>query len=67
VVPEPLRRWFALNPIVVLIDAGRGILLHARWPDASALLRAGAISLALYALGVWLIARLTPRYVKLPT
>lgn len=67
VVPEPLRRWFALNPMAVLIDAGRGILLSARWPDWVALGRVALISLALYAFGAFLIARLQPRYVKLPT
>jgi lipopolysaccharide transport system permease protein len=66
-VPEPLRHWFVLNPIVELVDAGRGILMHARWPDWIALGRVALISLALYAFGAFLIARLTPRYVKLPT
>jgi lipopolysaccharide transport system permease protein len=66
-VPENLRRWFVLNPIVELVDAGRGILMHARWPDWIALGRVTLISLALYAFGSWLIGRLTPRYVKLPT
>jgi len=65
-VPEPMRRWFAWNPIAVLVDAGRGILLHARWPDWLALGRVALISLALYAFGAWLVARLHPRYVKLP-
>ena len=65
-VPEPMRRWFAWNPIAVLVDAGRGILLHARWPDWYALGRVALISMALYAFGAWLIARLHPRYVKLP-
>ena len=64
-VPLALRGWFELNPIAVLIDAGRGILMYARWPDWAALGRVALISLALYALGSFLIARLTPRYVKL--
>jgi homopolymeric O-antigen transport system permease protein len=66
-VPEPARHWFALNPMAVLVDAGRGILMHSRWPDWIALARVGLISLALYAFGSYLITRLTPRYVKLPT
>jgi lipopolysaccharide transport system permease protein len=66
VVPESVRHWFVLNPIAVLIDAGRGILLHARWPDWFALGRVALISLALYAFGAFLIQRLTPRFVKLP-
>jgi len=66
-VPESLRRWFLLNPIVELVDAGRGILMYARWPNWIALGRVALIALALYAFGVFLIGRLTPRYVKLPT
>ncbi len=66
-VPPELRSWFELNPIAVLIDAGRGILMYARWPDWAALGRVALISLALYALGSFLITRLTPRYVKLAT
>jgi lipopolysaccharide transport system permease protein len=66
-LPPTLRRWFALNPIVELVDAGRGILIRAQWPDWWALGRVALISLALYAFGTFLITRLTPRYVKLPT
>jgi lipopolysaccharide transport system permease protein len=66
-LPASLRHWFALNPIVELVDAGRGILMHAQWPNWYALGRVTLISLALYALGSILITRLTPRYVKLPT
>jgi lipopolysaccharide transport system permease protein len=66
-VPEPARRWFMLNPIAVLVDAGRGILIHGRWPDWLALGQVAAISAALYALGSFLVMRWRPRYVKLPT
>ncbi|HSN01241.1 MAG TPA: ABC transporter permease [Rudaea sp.] len=66
-IPPELRRWFELNPIVDLIDAGRGILMYARWPDWIALGRVTLISLAFFALGTYLIQRYTPRYVKLPT
>jgi lipopolysaccharide transport system permease protein len=66
-VPEPMRAWFALNPIATLVDAGRGILMHAQWPDWLALGRVTLISLALFAVGTWLVARWTSRYVKLPT
>jgi homopolymeric O-antigen transport system permease protein len=66
-VPERLRRWFVLNPIVELVDAGRGILMRAQWPNWAALGRVALISIALCALGAFLIDRLTPRYVKLPT
>jgi lipopolysaccharide transport system permease protein len=64
-VPQPMRTIFELNPIAELIVAARGILLHAQWPDWFALARVTVISLALYAFATFLIARLTPRYVKL--
>lgn len=64
-VPEPWRKIFMLNPIAELVDAARGILMHARWPDWAALTRVGLISLVFYALGAFLIARLTPRFAKL--
>lgn len=66
-VPERLRFWFAWNPMAVLVDAARAIMMHGQWPDWSALGRVTLISLALYVFGVWLISRLHHRYVKLPT
>lgn len=64
-VPASLRQVFMLNPIAELIDAARGILLHARWPDWYSLTRVTLISLVLYAIGMLLITRLTPRFTKL--
>jgi len=46
-LPPPLRRWFELNPIVELVDAGRGILMRGVWPDWFALGRVALISLVL--------------------
>ena len=33
VVPDALKGWFYLNPMVSLIDAWRSVLLHGRVPD----------------------------------
>lgn len=66
-VPEPWRAAFKLNPVAVLVDAARGILMYGRWPDASALLQVAAISLFMCLLGAYAVIRLTPRYVKLAT
>ncbi len=66
-LPPVLRHWFELNPLVELVAAGRGILMRGEWPDWFGLGRVALISLVLYAFGAWLIQRLTPRYVKLPT
>ncbi len=66
-VPEPWRALFKLNPIAVLVDAARGILMYARWPDWGSLLQVALISLAMCVLGGLSVTRLTPRYVKLAT
>ncbi len=66
-LPPGLRDLLALNPMVVLIDALRGILMHAQWPDWSALGRVALISLALYGIALFSIQRLAVRYVKLAT
>jgi lipopolysaccharide transport system permease protein len=67
VVPQPWRGVFMLNPIAVLVDAGRGILMHGAWPNWSALGVVALISFALYVGASLLLLRLTPRYVKLPS
>lgn len=36
-VPERLRPWFRLNPLVGLLEAWRDVLLRGRWPDAGSL------------------------------
>ena len=66
-VQPPLRQILDLNPMVELLDAVRGILMHDAWPDWIGLFRVAAISALFYALALLLIARLTPRYVKLPS
>lgn len=64
--PVAMQHWLAINPIAQLIMAGRAILMYGTWPDWAALGRVALVSIALYALGVFMISRLTPRYVKLP-
>lgn len=64
-VPSPLREVLALNPIAVIMEAARGILMHGLWPNWIGLAKAGAISLMVCALGMFVVARLAPRYPKL--
>lgn len=64
-VPPPLRDFMSLNPVVILLDATRGVLLHAQWPNWLALLKVGAISCAICAIGIGLVLRFSPRYPKL--
>ncbi len=64
-VAPPLRDWLSLNPMLALVDAVRGILMHGQWPDWIALLRVSVISPTLFLVSLYVIHRLTPRYVKL--
>jgi len=64
-VPAPLADWLAWNPVLVLLDALRGVLLQGLWPDWSALARIALPLLALAAAGVYGVQRLAPRYPKL--
>jgi lipopolysaccharide transport system permease protein len=49
-VPEGIRRWLYLNPMVSLLDAWRDVLLHGRWPNFADL------SLLTVVVGVLLLA-----------
>jgi lipopolysaccharide transport system permease protein len=64
-VPSPLREIIALNPVATLLDATRGILMHAQWPDWIALGKVAAISAATCLVGMTVVLRLAPRYPKL--
>ncbi|MGA9422124.1 MAG: ABC transporter permease [Rhodanobacteraceae bacterium] len=64
-VPEPLRTWFRLNPVAELVDATRGILMYARWPDWPALALVSAISGLVCVFGAWVVTRQAARYPKL--
>ena len=64
-LPPGLQDLLALNPIVVLIDALRGILMYAQWPNWIAIGRVTLISLILYGVALFAIQHLAARYVKL--
>lgn len=64
-IPSPLREILALNPIAVIMDAARGILMHGLWPNWVGLTKASVIALAACTLGAFVVARLAPRYPKL--
>ena len=64
-VPPSLRDVMALNPIAVLMDATRGVLMHGLWPNWTGLSKVAAISALACWIGVTVVARLAPRYPKL--
>ncbi|NCT68558.1 MAG: ABC transporter permease [Rhodanobacteraceae bacterium] len=66
-VPSPLREIMALNPVAVIMDASRGILMRGEWPNWVGLGKVTLISIAACLIGAAVVARLAPRYPKLAT
>lgn len=64
-VPQPYADWLAWNPVLVLLDALRGVLLQGAWPDWSALARIALPLLGLAAAGLLGLQWLAPRYPKI--
>ena len=61
VVPVPrdgstLAKLISLNPMVAIIGAYRGCVIHGRWPDAGPFIYATVVALVLLA-GGWLVFR----------
>ena len=57
--------WFvSANPVLVLLEAVRGVMMRGEWPHWPALAGAALTALALAAIGVGLVLRLAPRYAK---
>jgi len=66
-VPSPLREIMELNPIAVLMEATRGILMNGEWPNVVGLTKVSLISVTVCLIGIAVMARLAPRYPKLAT
>jgi lipopolysaccharide transport system permease protein len=64
-VPPPLSTIMALNPVAVLMEATRGILMYGRFPNWVGLSKVTAISLVACWIGAMCVSRLAPRYPKL--
>lgn len=64
-VPADMRHWLEWNPVAVLIDCARNILLRAEWPDPVRLLRILPVALLLVGVGTLLLRRFAASYPKL--
>lgn len=65
-VPASAREWMMLNPLAVVIDQARGILLHDRPPDYVVLVWPVVIALGLLVVGVAVLQRTRTTYAKAP-
>ena len=50
-IPEPFKSYMRLNPVAMLLNAYRAILLHHTWPDPNFLIPVAAISVVLLGIG----------------
>ena len=64
-IPEAYRSYLFLNPMAVLIDTYRGILMHDQWPATERLLWIALLALAVNALAWRVLRRCDRLYPKL--
>ena len=64
-IPEPFGRWLSCNPMAVLMENFRLILIHNEWPQWGAVGAVGLVSLALAAGGACVIHRNDTVYPKI--
>ncbi|MGH0034630.1 MAG: ABC transporter permease [Myxococcota bacterium] len=56
-LPESIRSWFVLNPMLTLIESFRDVLMYQRWPSWSGLLGVLVASLVLASVGFSILGR----------
>lgn len=61
-VPEPLRPWFAFNPLATILEAARSVLFAGELPDWNALALVTAASFAFAWLGYAWFVRAKPGF-----
>lgn len=65
-VGEPIASWLAWNPMAILLDAWRGVLMGGTWPDFAALAVIAALSVAAIAAARAFVAGRELDYPRLP-
>jgi lipopolysaccharide transport system permease protein len=63
-IPEPYRSVMQWNPVAVLLNAYRSILMHEQWPDLIPLLTVAAGSMLVLALGYTMFSMARDRFVE---
>jgi lipopolysaccharide transport system permease protein len=63
-IPEPYQSLIRFNPVAVLLNAYRAILVRREWPDFISLLTVGIGSMMLLSLGYTLFALARNRFVE---
>jgi lipopolysaccharide transport system permease protein len=66
-VPQNLKWLMTLNPVAVVMDDARGILMHGQLPNWIGLGKVAIISVVACAFGALFVRHLAPRFPKLAT
>lgn len=61
-IPDWLLPWYLINPMAVIIDAYRGIILKGQWPDMPIVGMAAALSLGIFAFGYLIFKHLEDHF-----
>ena len=64
-LPKPWNLLTELNPVNVIMDASRAILMHGQWPNWIALGKVTLVSVVVCVIGSFVVAKLASRYPKL--
>ena len=61
-VPEKFQTLLWMNPVTLLVDGYRGIILEGRCPTLIAWMTLGSVAAISYGLGYWMFQRLKPGF-----
>lgn len=64
-VPEPLRAWYMLNPMAVVVDGVRRVVLHGQPPELAPLGVATGLVVGLGAFAYWYFKRVEVKFADL--
>lgn len=64
VIPDELRRWYYINPVVSLVQSWRTVLLDGQWPDPGVLGILFSAGLALIVIGRKIFIAQSHRFVE---
>lgn len=63
-IPAGLQAWYALNPVVGLLESYRAVLIAGRLPDPAQLVVPGAAAVLSLAAGFWAYRRWSPLFAE---
>jgi lipopolysaccharide transport system permease protein len=61
-IPDWLLPWYMINPMAVVIDAYRGVILKGQWPDVVLVGKAAVLSTVVFGLGYLTFKHLEDRF-----